>query len=72
MRDIKQMEVVWKQENSKVAKTILKMYVLILSMSIYSNHEMKEELKVLRDWIDRYNLQEMRLNLTSFLKTSKD
>jgi hypothetical protein len=66
------MEVVWKQENSKVAKTILKMYVLILLMSIYSNHEMKEELKVLRDWIDRYNLQEMRVNLTSFLKTSKD
>lgn len=55
------MEVVWKQENSKVAKTILKI-----------NHEMKEELKVLRDWIDRYNLQEMRVNLTSFLKTSEN
>lgn len=55
------MEVDWKQENSKVAKTILKI-----------NHEMKEELKILRDWIDQYNLQEMRLNLTSFLKTSEN
>ncbi len=32
---------------------------------------MKEELKVLRQWIDRYNLQDMREQATNFLKTSK-
>lgn len=53
LKRLKNNEIQWKSENSQVAKGILKL-----------NSELKEEVKILRDWIDTYGLQEMRLSKT--------
>ena len=40
---------------------------LIINYFNVSNHEMKDELKTLREWIDRYSLEGQREEQTNFL-----
>jgi hypothetical protein len=48
-------------------------YVLefLLTIIVCRNREMKEELKNLREWVDRYDFADLRIAKTNQLKSSK-